>query len=216
MGDSKVIKKFQRLLEECEEGHIYQGTILDFVKVDYVPKERYATGMIVTGKTGTHKIEFASGHKKYIKDASSFSIGEEVLVLGNENHLRPNTTLPSIILIPEEEAVVLSKEHLGYKFHGWVDYAQVLFYILGSIFGVIVLFGDLIYSILFGQFFFDRPLVYWSGFGAILSILGIFLLDAYSRHRYRERLVLCDSDTWNIINEEIVERFGAEFTIANP
>jgi hypothetical protein len=208
MGDSKVIKKFLRLLEECEDDHIYQGTILEIIKVDYVPKERYATGIIVTGKTGIHRVEFASGHKKYIEDIASFNIGDEVLILGKENHLRPNTTLPSIILIPEEEAVVLSKEHPEYRFHGWVDYAQVVFYIIGSIFGVLSLFGDLIFSMLYGSFNFNRPLVYWFGFVAILSLLGIFLLDAYSRHVYRERLILCDTDTWNIINGEIIDRFG--------
>lgn len=208
MGDSKVINKFQRLLSECEEDYVYQGTILDFIKVDYVPKERYEIGMIVTGKMGAHRVEFASGQKKYIENASSFRIGDEVLVLGKKNHSRPNTILPSIVLIPEEETVILSKEHPGLKFHGWVDYAQVLFYILGSILGVLSLFGDLIISILYGPFYFYRPLIYWSSFGAVLSVLGIILLNAYSRHEYREREILCDSDTWNIINEGIIERFG--------
>jgi hypothetical protein len=208
MGDSKVIKKFQRLLDECEEGHVYQGKIIDFVKVDYVPKERYATGMIMTGKNGTHRVEFASCQKKYIEDASTFRIGDEVIVLGKENRLQSNTTIPSIILIPEEETVVLSKEHLGFKFHGWVDYTQVLFYILGSILGVLYLFGDIIFSILYGPLNFNRPLVYWSGLGSILSIVVLISLDIYSRHEYRAREILCDSGTWNIINSEIAQRFG--------
>ena len=208
MGDSKVIKKFHRLLEECEEDHIYQGTILDFVKVDYVPKEKYATGIIVTGKSGTYRVEFASGQKKYIEDVSAFNIGDEVLVLGRANPLRPNTTLPSIILFPEEEAVTLSREHPEYKFYGWVDYAQVLFYLLAGILGVISFFGDIIFSILYGPLNFNRSLVYWSGVGAILLLVGILFLDAYIRHVYRERLVLCDEETWRTINEELRDWFA--------
>ncbi|TFG30933.1 hypothetical protein EU528_07430 [Candidatus Thorarchaeota archaeon] len=200
MGDLKDIKKFQRLLAECEESHIYQGKIADFVKVDYVPKERYATGMMVTSKNGTHRVEFASGEKKYIENASSFRIGDEIIVLGKENPTRSNTTIPSIILIPDEETVVLSKEHLGLKFHGWIDYAQVLFYILGSILGVLSLFGDLIFSMLYGEFYFNRPLVYWSGFGAILFVVALLSLDSYSRHMYRAKEILCDPETWKIIN----------------
>ena len=82
MGDSKVINKFHRLLEECEENHIYQGTILEFIKVDYVPKERYATGMIVTGSMGTHRIEFndaavESLMRAWIQDAASLETTAE-------------------------------------------------------------------------------------------------------------------------------------------
>jgi len=213
MGESNIIKKFQRLLVECEEGHLHQGTVTELIKVEYVPKDRYATGMIVTGDTGTQRIEFASGQKKYIEDAAAFNIGDEVVVLGKKNQLHPNATIPSIILFPEEEAVVLSKEYPGYKFHGWVDYARMLFIILGSIFWVISLSGDLIYSLLngsinyYGSLYFSLPFVYWSWIGVFFSFLGFILLDSYSRSLYRGRLVLCDTETWNIINMEITKRF---------
>ncbi len=204
MGESKIIKKFRRLLTECEEDHLHQGIITEFIKVEFVPKERYATGIIVTGDTGTHRIEFASGQKKYIEDAAAFNIGDEVLVLGKKNQLRPNTSIPSIVLFPEEEAVMLSKEYLGYKFHGWVDYAQMLFIILCFLFGVIPMFGDLIYSLLYVP---STPPVYWSFVGFVPSFLGFIILEAYSRSLYQERLVLCDTETWNMINMEIAERF---------
>lgn len=207
LGDSKIVKKFRRLLAECEEGHVYKGKILDFIKVDYVPKERQATGMIITGDTGTHRVEFTSGPKEYIKNASPFRVGDEILVLGRENKFKSNATLPSIILIPEEESVVLSKEHSEHKLHGWVDHVQAVFFLLAIILGIIYWFGDLIFIAVFGIIHPYPPIITLSGAGACLLFLGIVLLDIYSRYDLQERTIRRDSETWTLFNDEINQRF---------
>ena len=210
MGDSKIINKFQRLLEECEKEHIYQGTILDFVKVDYVPKERHVSGIIVTGKKGTHRVEFASGPKKYIENVSQFRIGDEVMVLGKENQLRSNTTTPSIILLPEEDTIVLSKEHGYIKMQRWADYAQAVLFFFAIILGVISWIGDFVFTFLLGPYFHPYPLIITlSAGGAALLILGVILLELYSQYDYRERVIRCDPDTWISLNNEIILKFGS-------
>ena len=55
LGESKIIKKFSRMLGECEEGHVYGGKIIDFDTVAYVPKERLTKGMTVDSKEGPHR-----------------------------------------------------------------------------------------------------------------------------------------------------------------
>jgi hypothetical protein len=211
MGDSTFIKKFQRLLAECEKDHVNQGKIDEFIKVD---TESKAKGMVVTDSEGSHRVEFASCQKKYITDSSRFRIDDEIIVLGKKNHSQPTTTLPSIILIPEEEEVILSQENLGLKFHGIVDYVHVLFYLLSSIFGFLFLFRDFFYVMLAESLYLFQLLVDWSGYGLILTFLAYILLNSYIRNKYRERYILCDPETWNIISEEIVERFGVSIELA--
>ena len=175
-----------------------------------MPKERHVSGIIVTGRTGTHRVEFASGQKKNIENVSLFRIGDEVMVLGKENQLRSNTTTPSIILLPEEDTVILSKEHGYFKMRRWVDYAQAVLFFFALILGVIAWIEDIIFTIAHGPYsYLSSPIVTLSAGVAVLLILGTVLLEIYDQYDYRERVIRCDPDTWISLNNEIILRFGS-------
>jgi hypothetical protein len=207
LGVSKVIKKFQRLLAECEEEYVYQGKILEFIKVDYIPEDRHSTGMILTGSTGTSRINFSSGHQKYFENASPFKIGDDVVVFGKKNQYGPTSIIPSIILIPEDETVVFSREQESIRSETWAENIQIVSIILSAILSVLSWLSNDIPLILFNTLFMYMELTLWFALGSIL-FFSLFIVTAiYDRHSRRERVVRCDTDTWNIINKEILKRF---------
>jgi len=211
LGDSKIIKKFQRLLAECEEEHIYQGKILEFIKVDYISEDRFSTGMVLTGSKGTSKIDFSSGYQKYFENASAFAIGDEVVVLGKQTKFGHPSMIPSIILIPEKQTLVFSREPESYKSEGWTENARIICMILALIFAFISWISNDV------SYLFDRFFIYWeitllTGIAAFLFIVLFIAIEIYDRHTRRERVIQCDIDTWNIMNEAVIERFGSIVT----
>ena len=202
MGDSKIINRFQRLVEECDKAHIFSGTILDFDTVDYVPKERLTKGMLVTSKAGTRRVSFtAQTINKPIVNATSLQINEPVQVFGVEAASRPNTTIPVIIAVPERRLVLFAKERDMFSWKGGpADYIQALSYLIGITLLAISQLAPLLPL--------ASPLNILQSLAISLQvglISGVFLLimlgiDWYRSYLTRFRLVHCDSETWDTIS----------------
>ena len=196
------------MLEECEEGHVYRGKIIDFDTVDYVPKVRLARGMTVDSKEGAQRVNFTrSTNNKQIIDATSLNIGDQVLVLGKPHGYRENSTSPSIIMIPERQQVLFARERdmLSWK-GGLADYIQVISYCSVIILTVI---GQVIALFAFGPL--PIPNLILSIQLGLLSLIFFFILvgiDWYRSHITRPILVRCDSETWNSIGEDVSRRFS--------
>ncbi|MHA1576096.1 MAG: hypothetical protein ACTSU3_01925 [Candidatus Thorarchaeota archaeon] len=210
MGESKVIKKFHRLLEECEEGHIFNGTILEFDTVEYVPKERLAKGMIVTSKGGTRRVNFSTRLKsKSIVDVSSLHANDLVHVFGKKDESRTNCTIPSIIMIPERRVVLFARTRDMFSLKGdWADYVQALSYLLAVILGGI---SQLSLFLPLGLFQ-STTISLQIGLIAFIFFIIMIGVDWYRSYVGRSRVVQCDSDTWKIISDEVTKRFSISFS----
>jgi hypothetical protein len=130
LGESQVLKKFQRLLDQCEEEHVLRGTIIEFDTLDYVPKERHLKGMIVSSKAVNHRVDFSLGAAKYIEDASALKIGDEIIIMRKVHPHGPNNILPVVIIVPEKKLVLLSRERESYRSEGWAENAIIVCLIL--------------------------------------------------------------------------------------
>ncbi|MFW9981742.1 MAG: hypothetical protein ACFFE3_07490 [Candidatus Thorarchaeota archaeon] len=208
MGDSKTLTKFRRLLEECEEGHFFKGTISEFDVVDYVPKERHTKGMFVDSGSETKLVEFYSGSKKYIEDLSHLSIGEEVLILGKNNPLRPKNTLPNIIIVPRTNVVLLSREQERFRFEGRIDYATLTSCVFAGFFAVISYLTADIPLLFLGVFYPYWELTLWSSIISIFFFVLFLTLIVYKPYTRRGLVVKGNSETWKILIDEISGRFS--------
>ena len=200
------------MLEECEEGHVYVGKIIDFDTVAYVPKERLTKGMTVDSKEGPHRVNFTRFTKNTpVVDTSSLNVGNQVLVLGKQYGNRQNSTIPEIIMITERQQLLFARERDMFSWKGdLADYVQALSYLLA-----LILCGISQFS-----FFLNFPLGLLQSttislqIGSIALIFFIIMIgvDWYRSYVVRSRVVQCDTETWNIVRDEISKRFSISIT----
>lgn len=212
MGESSLLKKFHRLLAECEEDNFYSGTILEFDTEGYVPRERHTRGMIVDSKAGTRRVVFYHGSEKYIKDSSSLRVGDDVIIISKELPHRPNTYQPSIIIIPDDKIVLLAQERENFRSEGWAENAQIVSLILFFILGIISWLSNDIPFILFHRYYMYWEITFWSGLTSILCFLVVVLIEICRHHARRGIVHQCDTEIWNIISDEVTERFSFSIT----
>jgi len=203
-----LIKKFYRMLSQCEEEHVFRGTIIDFDTVDYVPKERLAKGMIVHTEQDTRRVNFALFlNNRPVMDALLLNVGDQVLVLGAQHENRGGITLPTIIMIQERKSILFAKERDMFSWKGgWGDYLQAISYLISivlvAISMVVVLFPIGTMSL--------QNMILSLQIGSIAFIFFIIVIgvDWYRSHIRRPIMVRCDSETWKIISDEVMKRFS--------
>ncbi|MFW9843209.1 MAG: hypothetical protein ACFFEV_01405 [Candidatus Thorarchaeota archaeon] len=212
MGDSKIIKKFQKTLEECNEVPFYSGTILEFDTVGYVPKERHTSGVIIESKSGNHRVVFCNDSQKFIENASSLKIDDEILVFIRKQSDQPKTILPTIIVVPKERLILFSRKQEPQKSEGWVENLQILSIVLSLVLGAISQLSSDISFILFSTWFMFWDITLWLGLGSFFFFFIFIVIHLYDRSSRRERVIRCDTDTWSIVKDEIIKKFGRDIT----
>jgi len=203
MGDSRIVKKFLRLLEECEEEHIFEGTIRELdTPIDYA--KHLVRGMSVESTAELRKVRFAMDlrNEPYMK-IGTLKVDDAVVIIGCQLRQKENETSPKIILLPKERAMILAREPepIGWQ-GGWGEWGIVVSYVGAGVLGTIAFFM----IFLLGNFDLYTFMPWIAGLYLFFFItIGI---EWYSKFSRRERVINCDTKDWETITGEISEKYN--------
>ncbi|MFW9768098.1 MAG: hypothetical protein ACFFF9_02240 [Candidatus Thorarchaeota archaeon] len=202
MGDSEIIKKFRRILEECEEEHVFNGTILELdTPIDYAPYR--VRGISVEAASGLHKVRFSRNFRNDLDiEIAPLNIEDEVVVFGRQSKQKENETSPIIILLPKERTMILARERepTGWQ-GGWSEWSVV-----GSAVVALVLSAVGMYIVYFEESSSYTPLEWFVG--AYFFFFLMLGLEWYNKFSKRERVIHCNPKDWEIITEEVSRKYN--------
>jgi len=207
LKESNIIKRFRRSLEGCEEEHVYSGTILEFDREDYAPRNQFLEGMIITSKEGTRRVHFfIPSRNNPIVDVSKLEVNDFVQIYGKLDESRRNSTTPSLIMAPDQKMVIFARKRAMFSWHGdRIDYVQALSYLVSIILSVVSQISLFLSLSLFPSTAFAFQV------GVISTIFLIITIgvDWYRSHLGRQITVQNDSETWERFNKIVSKKFGA-------
>lgn len=201
---TSIQKKLERMLDLCTADNVFKGTILEFDTISPVPKERLTKGMLVETKEGMRRVNFcASIEGSSGVQASSLNIGDSVIVLGTQHKQRENATLPYLIMLPERQTQLVSKEPPSLQWGGLGDTIQVIFYVFVSILSTIAVLAPLTFP-------YNWP--YWLPLyiTLITFFLLFFVIEWHQRYIRRARVFRFDSGGWTQVTAMINSKFDLE------
>ena len=141
MGDGRQFTRLQRSLEkiltQCDQDHIYRGTIFEFETVGTVPRERLVKGMLIDRKEGMRRVSFqeAFSNNPQIR-TSILNVGNPVIIVGTQSSLRENTTFPHLIMLPEEQTLLISQRAYDPREHEPGESALAVLYCILAVLSV--------------------------------------------------------------------------------
>ena len=206
MRDPNIIKRFRRSLEGCEDDHVYSGTILEFDREDYAPRNQFLEGMIITSKEGTRRVHFfIPSRNNPIIDVSKLEVNDFVQIYGRVDESRRNSTTPSLIMAPDQKMVIFARKRAMFSWRGdRIDYVQALSYLVSIILSVI----SNISLFLSLSFFPSRTLAFQVGVISTIFLIITIGVDWYRSHLGRQITVQYDSETWELLNKIVSKKFG--------
>ena len=203
MGDSKIVNKLWRLLEDSTAEHVFEGEILN-LEAPVAYAKHLVRGMRIDTDGGIRRARFESSSRNSPEmNTEPLKIGDTVTVIGCEvERLKEVETSPRIILRPKDQTMLLAREPVAMKWEGgWADWTKVVCYILGTILVILSLF----------TYDYYEP---FSTFSILLGLLGVFLvltidwvIDLYVRFSRRERVIHCNPKEWDVFVETVASRF---------
>lgn len=106
-----IWKKIEYFLDKCEVNHVFKGTLYKFDTLGSGPKEHKVKGMLVEREEGMRRVFFQEDLSDESQiNSSTLSIGDPVIVVGRQNSLEEDTTLPLFILLPEKQSLLVSEK----------------------------------------------------------------------------------------------------------
>ncbi len=206
MGDSAIVKRFRRLLEECEKEHVFNGTIRELdTPIEYA--QHLVRGIKVESHYETRQIRFARDFRNELDmEIGPLNTDDEVVVLGCQSEQKGSDTFPRIILLPKERIMILARtrEPMGWQ-GGWYEWGFV-----GSIIVAIALSAVGSLAFIYDSFNFNPFDLYsfvpWTIMGVIFFFIAMGI-EWYNKFSKRERVLDFNSEEWDEIIETIAGRF---------
>lgn len=211
MGTATTIesiwKNIECLLDKSEIDHVFKGTIfkLDTLNSGSNPKERLVQGMLVDRKAGMRRVLFQEDLSNNSQiPSSSLSIGDPVIVVGRQNSLRADTTLPLLILLPEKQTLLVSERPATTHESGPSESVLVILYCIIAVLSVPIYFWSFIFFPVLSQLREQVTIFYIAVFLLFFGILG------YQLYTRRARTIHFDRESWTGIVSLIKNRLPVE------
>jgi hypothetical protein len=203
MGDSKIVNKVWRLLEDSTADHVFEGEILN-LEAPVAYAKHLVRGMRIETDEGIRQARFeGSFQNSPVMNTDSLKIGDTIVVIGCEvKRKKWIETSPRIILRPNDRTILLARESVPMKWKGgWADWTKVFCYIVGVVLGVLGVIS--IFTIDYYQ-----PLTVLLGLTSVfLIVMTDWVIDWYVRFSRRERVIHCNPKEWDTFVETIASRF---------
>ncbi len=210
MGDSKLLTKFRRLVDDSNAEFVIEGVIEGFETVDPVPLDRLNRGMFVNSDPRKFFVDF-----RFSKQPPA-EVGQRVIVVGKPLALGTNAdvsfigrsypskidcVMPIVILCPEQQWIQSSREK-------WPRSPKLFMSVYAGL--MIILYVLISIPLTNLVFIMINPLL-----SILLLALYIFAMCVpFSLMNYlqRSRLYNIDETTSTLLMEEIEARFGVEMS----
>lgn len=136
--------------------------------------------------------------------SSSLSIGDPVIVVGRQNSLRADTTLPLLILLPEKQTLLVSERPATTHESGPSESVLVILYCIIAVLSVPIYFWSFIFFPVLSQLREQVTIFYIAVFLLFFGILG------YQLYTRRARTIHFDRESWTGIVSLIKNRLPVE------